>query len=374
MDANIPAIELKQLSCSIPVPDGIKRLLRGIELTVAPGEWLGIAGTNGSGKSTLAKAMARLIPPASGEVLYRCDRIHTAGPAQETEAGTKPFVQMIFQNPDTQMLGETVYEDVCFGLDNYGFPVADRHRLAMDALERTGLAALADSPARFLSGGQKQLLHVAGCLAVQPDVLIFDEATAMLDPLSRQRLLQTVRQLHSAGTTVVWITQLMDELSECGRIVAMDEGRIVFDGSKEAFFYGEGGAVFSGAAAGDEKAQLPAVLWGDGFEPSAAASAAKAGATVSAAIPGVGVSVTGPDAAVSAADPAFPPESRGSTDAMIGKTSAAAEDKKPPLPVCEQLGFPLPYAVRVAQAMIRQGCTMHPLPFTIEQLGKAVNL
>lgn len=283
INKSVTVIQLNRVSFAIPTPDGIKTLIRELNLSVSRGEWLGIAGANGSGKSTLAKLIAKLAPVSAGEVIHH--RNEGLVPPGDF-VPRKPFVQMIFQNPDAQMIGETVYEDVCFGLDNYGFEPAEKERLAMHALDTTGLAALVESPAHSLSGGQKQLLHAAGCLAVQPEVLVFDEATAMLDPMSRQQLLRTVRRLNQQGTTIVWITQLMDELAECDRIVALDAGRIVYDGSKEGFFY-----------------------------------------------------------------------------------ASAMESA----PICEQLGFFPPYAVQVAQELMRQGVRLTPPPLTIEQLGKAVD-
>lgn len=231
-----PAIELQGVSYAAAAAAGeTKTLLQEVNMRLPKGQWLAVIGANGSGKSTLAKLMAKLYPPTTGTVMY----------GDRSAAGCSPFVQVIFQNPDVQMIGETVYDDVCFGLDNYGFPFGEIHRLAMDALEKVGLAAMADASPAVLSGGQKQLLQAAGCLAVQPEVLIFDEAASMLDPMSRQRLLQSARRLHAEGATIIWITQLLDELEASERIIALESGAVVFDGSKEMFFYPEHGEADS---------------------------------------------------------------------------------------------------------------------------------
>ncbi|TDF92327.1 energy-coupling factor ABC transporter ATP-binding protein [Paenibacillus piri] len=216
-------IALDRVSFSYPSADGTVSVLNNINLTIRRGEWVAVAGTNGSGKSTLAKLMAGLIPAASGEISFAIRE--------------QPPVQLVFQNPGTQIIGETVFEDVCFGMENYGIPDSEMARRAMDALEQTGLSSMADMPVARLSGGQKQLLAVASCISVNPAVLIFDEATSMLDPLARQHVAQAAKRLHHLGATVVWITQWLDELSLADRVIAMDQGSIIFDGSPPDFFY-----------------------------------------------------------------------------------------------------------------------------------------
>jgi energy-coupling factor transport system ATP-binding protein len=223
MHTETAIITINQLSFSYPSANGSESILQNIQLSVRRGEWVGIVGTNGSGKSTLAKLMAKLLPAASGEV-------RLAVPEQ-------PPIQLIFQNPDVQAVGETVLEDIRFGMENYGVAAAEMEQRAQHALQITGLAAYAHTPVAELSGGQKQLLAIAASMSMNPAVLIFDEATSMLDPLSRHSIGMAAQQLHRNGTTIVWITQWLDELAWGDRVVALDQGCIVFDGSPRDFYY-----------------------------------------------------------------------------------------------------------------------------------------
>jgi energy-coupling factor transport system ATP-binding protein len=143
----------------------------------------------------------------------------------------------VLQNPDAQIVGETVREDISFGLENEAVAPSLMEGKVRSALELVGLRVTPEHPTNELSGGQKQLLAVAGCLALEADVLIFDEATSMLDPLARQRLLAVVGSLHRSGTTVVWVTQLLEEAAYASRVVALDGGVVVYDGASRSFFY-----------------------------------------------------------------------------------------------------------------------------------------
>jgi energy-coupling factor transport system ATP-binding protein len=154
-------------------------------------------------------------------------------------------VQMVFQNPEAQIVGETLYEDVCFGLENRAVDPAEMPGRALAALRQVGLADKLHHPVTMLSGGQKQLLGIAGCLATEADAIVFDEATAMLDPASRERMLGVVKQLHQGGATVIWITQWLEELAYADRVIALEDGKIVYGGDPRGFFYavaGEGSA------------------------------------------------------------------------------------------------------------------------------------
>ncbi|WP_426448143.1 ATP-binding cassette domain-containing protein [Paenibacillus sp. S-38] len=222
-------LRMENLTYTLSTADGSRVLLQDINLSVRQGEWLAVAGTNGSGKSTLARTMAGLYKPTSGTV-----RLHGTDAAPELGGSTIPLV---FQNPDTHLLGETVYEEVRFGLEYMGLSDEEMEERVEEALRDTGLLPLAHRLVESLSGGQKQLLAAAGCLALRPPLLLFDEATSMLDPLSREALLETARRKHREGTTVVWVTQLLDELSFADRVAAVDGGRLVFCGTPGAFFY-----------------------------------------------------------------------------------------------------------------------------------------
>ncbi|TVY10525.1 energy-coupling factor ABC transporter ATP-binding protein [Paenibacillus cremeus] len=216
-------ITIHQLSVTFPSGEQEKKALQQLELSLYEGQWTAIVGSNGCGKSTLAKVLTGLIPPTSGSV--------------QIDSKAHPAVQMVFQNPETPIIGETVYEDVCFGLMNYGVDAEAMKRRALEALQQVGLLPLAEAQTASLSGGQKQLLNIAGCLALNPPIYVFDEATSMLDPLSRQHVLEAVRKLHDQGHTILWITQLLDELAWCDRVVAIEDGSIAYDGPKTDFFY-----------------------------------------------------------------------------------------------------------------------------------------
>ncbi len=202
-----------------------KIVLNKIRLELNQGEWLVLVGPNGSGKSTLAKAIAGLIPVTGGTV--------------EPGWTSGERMRMVLQNPDTQLIGETVYEDICFGLENIAADPEEMPDIARNVLSLVGMENRMDDMCEQLSGGQKQLVAVAGALAVGASVLILDEVTSMLDASSRQAVTEALDYLHRRGTTVVWITQWMDELALADRVIALDQAEIVFEGSAQDFFYSQ---------------------------------------------------------------------------------------------------------------------------------------
>jgi energy-coupling factor transport system ATP-binding protein len=216
-------MELRGVSVAFATNGEVRPVLVDLDLRVAPGEWVAVIGRNGSGKSTLGKVLAGLCPVSRG-----------------TAVGTER-VQMVFQNPEAQIVGETVYEDVCFGLENRAVDPAEMPARALAALRQVGLADKLHHSVTMLSGGQKQLLGIAGCLATEADAIVFDEATAMLDPASRARMLGVVQHLHRDGATVVWITQWLEELAYADRVIALEDGKIVYEGEPRDFFYEQAG-------------------------------------------------------------------------------------------------------------------------------------
>jgi energy-coupling factor transport system ATP-binding protein len=211
---------LRGVTVAFRTADGVRRVLEEIDLALYAGEFVALVGANGSGKSTLARVIAGLSAVSRGQ----------------TEGEGRGAI--VFQHPEAQIVGETVYEDVCFGLENLAVPTAEMPHRARAALDRVGLRRPPDQPVASLSGGQKQLLAAAGNLVLEPRLLVFDESTSMLDPAGRQRLLLAARALADGGTCVVWVTQWMDEAAQADRVVALAQGRVVFDGSPAAFFYG----------------------------------------------------------------------------------------------------------------------------------------
>lgn len=209
------------------------RALRGVTLTVTRGEWVAIVGPNGSGKSTLAKLVAGLLLPTEGRVVV-------CGLPTDDESRTGELrrrVAIVFQNPDNQLVAPTVEEDVAFGPENLGLAPEEIRRRVDEALRVTGLGALRQAPPHRLSGGQKQRVAIAGALAMEPEVLVLDEATAMLDPQGRREVWATVRRLHrERGLTVLCITHRLEETLTADRIVVLANGRLVVSGPPRAVY------------------------------------------------------------------------------------------------------------------------------------------
>ncbi len=204
---------------------GIKAL-DNINLEIYKGEFLGIAGRNGSGKSTLAKLLNGLHLPNRGDVFVM---------GQNTKDENKLLdirktVGMVFQNPDNQMVATIVEEDVAFGPENLGLPREKLRQLVDESLKAVGMEKFKDKKPHKLSGGQKQRVAIAGVLAMHPDLIVLDEATAMLDPSGRKEVLATVKRLNQEGVSIVMITHYMEELTEADRIIVIDEGKCVLEG------------------------------------------------------------------------------------------------------------------------------------------------
>ena len=207
--------------------------LSGVSLTILDGEMLAIVGHNGSGKSTLAKHLNGLLTPDSGRVLV--DGMDTGDEGKLLSIRQR--VGMVFQNPDNQLVTAIVEEDVGFGPENLGVPPAEIRERVDSALREVGMTDYADRAAHALSGGQKQRVAIAGMLAMRPEVLVLDEATAMLDPEGRREVLDIVSRLHrETGITVVMITQHMEETLPCDRVVVMAGGKISFTGTPREVF------------------------------------------------------------------------------------------------------------------------------------------
>ncbi len=201
-------------------------ILRGISLEIQPGEWVGIIGANGSGKTTFIKHINGLLTPTGGRVLV--DGYDTRAP--ENWQKIRARVGMVFQDPREQIVASTVEEDIAFGLENANLPTSEIQKRVREQCDFAGLMAEAQSPPHLLSGGQTQKLALAGVLARQPDVILFDEPTTMLDPRSRQRLLEKIRDLHQQGLTILFITQDMQEVLEVDRLLVFAEGRLLMQG------------------------------------------------------------------------------------------------------------------------------------------------
>ncbi len=213
--------------------DAEQSALTDIDFQVKKGEFVAVLGHNGSGKSTLAKLINALYLPTKGRVV-----VCGMDTAQEKEAWViRRHAGMVFQNPDNQIVATVVREDVAFGLENLGVPQAEMTPRIDNALAAVRMTEFAATAPHMLSGGQKQRVAIAGILAMQPDVLVLDEATAMLDPTGRQDVLETVRKLNREhDITVIWITHFMEEAAVADRVVVMSDGQVVLSDTPRNVF------------------------------------------------------------------------------------------------------------------------------------------
>ena len=208
-------------------------ILDHLSIRIGRGEFIAVLGHNGSGKSTLAKHLNAILLPRTGKVYV--DGIDTADEDRLLEIRSQ--VGMVFQNPDNQIVATVVEEDVAFALENLGVPSAQIRERVDDALRSVGMYEHRLRAPHQLSGGQKQRVAIAGIIAMRPDCIVLDEPTAMLDPKGRREVLRTVKALNrDFGITVVLITHFMDEAARCGRVVVMDNGRIILDDLPQKVF------------------------------------------------------------------------------------------------------------------------------------------
>ena len=217
----------------VDVKHSEKRMaLDGVTLDIEKGSFVAIVGSNGSGKSTLAKHLNALLLPSSGEVLV-CG-MSTADPDNTWEIRRR--CGMVFQNPDNQLVSSVVEDDVAFGPENLGVDPAEIRKRVDNALNSVGMYEFRKKGPHLLSGGQKQRIAIAGVLAMQPECIVFDEPTAMLDPSGRAEILKIIRGLHEEGKTVILITHFMEEAAQADRIIVMDKGRPILDEAPAALF------------------------------------------------------------------------------------------------------------------------------------------
>ncbi len=229
-----PIIVTKNLKhCYLDGQNNEFTALDGIDLTINQGEFVSIIGSNGSGKSTLAKHFNALLIPTEGS----CEVAGYDTKKEENHWKIRQQVGMVFQNPDNQIVAAIVEEDVAFGLENIGVPSAEIAPRVKAALAVVGMSAYSHQAPHRLSGGQKQKIAIAGILALEPSCIIFDEPTAMLDPVGRQEIVKTVVRLNKEKhITIVYITHRMEEAILADRTVVMNAGRIAFQGSPQEVF------------------------------------------------------------------------------------------------------------------------------------------
>lgn len=224
-------IEIKNLHYTYQGDD--VETLRGVSLEIEKGSFVAVLGHNGSGKSTLAKHMNAILLPTEGQVLV--NGIDTADEDKLLEI--RRTVGMVFQNPDNQIVANVVEEDVAFAPENLGVPSEEIRQRVDNALKQVDMYEFRMHAPHLLSGGQKQRVAIAGVIAMEPQVIVLDEPTAMLDPKGRREVIGTVTRLcREKGITVVLITHHMNECVNADRVVVMSNGHVVADGSPEKVF------------------------------------------------------------------------------------------------------------------------------------------
>ena len=204
-----------------------------VNLSVQAGEFVAVLGRNGSGKSTLAKLLNALLIPTEGTLTVNGLQAATEDDCYEV----RKSCGMVFQNPDNQIVATIVEEDCAFGLENLGVAPSEIRRRVDEALAAVGMSESAKASPSMLSGGQKQRVAVAGVLAMRPRIIVFDESTAMLDPIGRRDVFCLARRINrEEGITILWITHFMEEAAQADRVLVMDKGRVTLEGSPREVF------------------------------------------------------------------------------------------------------------------------------------------
>lgn len=226
-------IEIKNVTYEYTEDDTVYAAVKDLSLNIERGSFTVILGHNGSGKSTLAKLLNGLNKPTYGDVLV--DGINTKDP--ENELLIKRKIGMVFQNPDNQLIASIVEEDVAFGPENLGVEPSEIRERVDEALKAVDMYEFRKSTPHKLSGGQKQRVAIAGIIALYPECLVLDEPTAMLDPKGRAEIIKTLMRLNrEKGITIVLITHYMEEAENADRVIVMNDGVIINDGTPKEIF------------------------------------------------------------------------------------------------------------------------------------------
>ena len=247
---NEPFIKIDNLSYLYEdSAEGSMPALRNLSLEINSGEFVAILGHNGSGKSTLAKLLSMIFVPTSGKIIMDGKDITSDSLTDDDVMDLRKNVGMVFQNPDNQLVATIVEDDVAFGLENLGVPSAEIRARVDKALSDLGMLEYSKHEPHRLSGGQKQRVAIAGVLAMQPKCVIFDESTAMLDPLGRKEVMNSIIKLNrEKNITVVMITHYMDEAAMADRIIVLNDGEKLLDGTPSYVFEQEKMLVECGLA------------------------------------------------------------------------------------------------------------------------------
>ena len=211
--------------------------LSNINLSVRRGEYLAVLGHNGSGKSTLAKLLNMILTPTVGKIYINGVDITREDFTEDDVFDVRRRVGMVFQNPDNQLVATVVEEDVAFGPENLGLPREEIRRRVNSSLAMVGMTDYMHHAPHKLSGGQKQRVAIAGIIAMRPEIIIFDESTAMLDPLGRREVVEIMERLNrEEGITVINITHYMEEAARADRVIVINDGRLALDGTAREVF------------------------------------------------------------------------------------------------------------------------------------------
>jgi energy-coupling factor transport system ATP-binding protein len=226
-------VKVNNISFEYETDEVLLKAIDDLSLEVKQGEFVAIIGHNGSGKSTLSKNLNAILMPSKGNILI--DGIDTKN--EEKLWDIRQTAGMVFQNPDNQIVATIVEEDVAFGPENLGIEAKEiRHRVD-EALKSVGMYELKDRQPHLLSGGQKQRVAIAGMIAMKPKCIIFDEATAMLDPSGRKEVMKTIKRLNKEeNITTIHITHFMEEAVEADRVIVMEKGKKILEGSPRMVF------------------------------------------------------------------------------------------------------------------------------------------
>ena len=212
-------------------------VLKNLSVEINEGDFVAVLGHNGSGKSTFAKLLNMILIPTSGEIYVDGVNICDKDMTDEGVLNLRKSVGMVFQNPDNQLVATIVEDDVAFGPENLGIPSEEIRERVNNALRDVGMLDYAKHEPHRLSGGQKQRVAIAGIMAMMPKCIIFDESTAMLDPMGRKEVMNSILRLNKEkGITVVMITHYMEEAAMADRIIVLDDGQLLLDGTPEEVF------------------------------------------------------------------------------------------------------------------------------------------
>ncbi len=224
-------IELKNVSFSYYLPEKVD-VIKNVDLTINNGEFLVIIGRNGSGKSTLGRLISFILEPTEGEIV-----IDDKKPKIDIDyLDVRKKIGMVFQNPDNQIVSQIVEEDVAFGLENLNYSEEEIGEKIDDVLNEVGLNEFRKFPPNFLSGGQRQKLAIAGILVMEPQYLVLDEPTSLLDPKGRKDVIELIKKLNKEGITIILITHRMEEAVLADRVLVLNKGEIFLEGKPEEVF------------------------------------------------------------------------------------------------------------------------------------------